>query len=198
MSSLANQAAAAEVDAAQALQHRDLRRRKGASKACPGHGQLHEVAVPVPVGHQHICTSWTADCYTQLGSSTYTDIPVRQPQFCPPMTFVAGLCQGGCQRLALHRPGGHADAFSGPQGRLAHRVHTLPCRLQKLKVVSGSMLRSGFAASRLEQAPASALQHPAIICVPTTILVMHHIRVHGVQLIGAPSCQCASGHNKLS
>ena len=45
-----------------------------------------------------------------------------------------------------------------------HRVQTLPGRLQKLKLVSGLMPRSGWAASRLVHAEASTPQHPAKIC----------------------------------
>ena len=48
--------------------------------------------------------------------------------------------------------------------RRPHRVQTLPGKLQKLKLVSGLMPRSGWAASKLVHAEASTPQHSATIC----------------------------------
>ena len=61
---------------------------------------------------------------------------------------------------------GHVQHQTYWSERGPHRVQTLPCRPQKLKLVSALTPRSGCAASRAEHAAASALQQPATICVP--------------------------------
>ncbi len=49
---LASQPAAAEVDAAQVRQHRNLRQWECAGKVRPGHCQLQEVAIAAPRRHK--------------------------------------------------------------------------------------------------------------------------------------------------